>query len=306
MRPALPFRRTSITGHNLSKRRPESQQWSARRRKSTGFQRALNQVQWDNIQVTVPAWSKRHEGQFLIATLEPRGRPPRFVITNFTREREPRGWWLRSYPHDSLLSRPHWTLGKSMTVRLALDHRGRFYIRAPNIEGVAPFLDRFARQPTAVAPPLAEGTEPGSQIIVIGFVYDLQKMFAAVLKNGFNFFAHWYGADIALHQNFQRLRDILLDKQVRREWIQRYCRFGADETDDFPSSGNALEHRILLDIVPGGMLRCRIRLFDSLGYEMLLGLCPAELRSSFRPRKAVVDYRNDGIREVEVWPSVAA
>jgi hypothetical protein len=77
------------------------------------------------------------------------------------------------------------------TTRMALDHRSRLYLRAANIEAVPSFLNDLAlnRFTTHVPPqPVA-----GGQTMVFGFELDLVKIYQAVLKNGFNLFAYFFG-----------------------------------------------------------------------------------------------------------------
>lgn len=265
----------------------------------TALQNALNSLTWESIAITVPSWHEKH-AEWLIAELEPR-RAQGLKIVSFARERNPRGLWLRNYPHDGLLDEnklvqtPH-----KMSTRIALDHRRRLYLRAANIEVIPDFLTRLDLNKMTQSPP-QQRSDPGQQTQVFGFQLDLVKIFLAVMKNGFNLFTYFYGADMARHSAFRRLREMLMDEPTNRTLVLQHCRMYDGAPTDFPKSGNPKEHRPQLDLNHQGVLRFRMRLFDSLGYEALLGQAPADWRAGFQTKRVIVDYVRDGIKEVNSW-----
>jgi len=262
------------------------------------LQEALNSITWGSVAVTIPAWNENHD-DWLIAELEPR-RGYGMKLVSFARESKPRGLWLRSYPHDGLIHGDLVRSPHSMSARLALDHRGRLYLRAANLEVVADFLTRVARNKmTDAPPPQAKGPEQQTQ--AFGFELDLVKIYLAVIKNGFNLFAHTRGAVMARNSAFERIRDMLLNEPTNRSLVMQHCRMYDQDSPDFPKCGNSKEHRLQLELNNEGVLRFRMRLFDSLGYEALLGQLPYAMRSSFKTKRVVVDYAGSGIREVISW-----
>ncbi len=231
---------------------------------------------------------------------EIKSRPLRgYAITGFRREAKPRGMWLREFPHDGLVKQNKLVESDHvLTTRMALDHRSRLYLRAANIEAVPPFLNDLAlnRFATEVPPPPVAG----EQTMVFGFALNLVKLYQAVLKNGFNLFTHFYGPE-ARNASFDRLRKMLVEDPTDRTLVMQHCQFYDADPSDFPKSGNPKEHRLQLDLNTEGVVHFRVRLFDSLGYEALLGILPRSLWQSFRTRRVVVDYLGVGISEVSHW-----
>lgn len=43
-------------------------------------------------------------------------------------------------------------------------------------------------------------------------------------------------------------------------------------------------------------------LFDSLGYEGVLGILPQEWRTLVTPRRVAIAFDDHGMSEVDVWP----
>lgn len=260
---------------------------------------AINALPWQSLAVTLPQWQKRHT-DWLIAEIEARPRRG-YAITGFRREAKPRGMWLRDFPRDGLVKRNK-LVGTDhvLTTRIALDHRSRLYLRAANIEAVPPFLNDLAlnRFATDVPPQPAAG----EQTMVFGFALDLVKIYQAVLKNGFNLFVHFYGAEAARNATFDTLRKMLMEDPTDRKLVMQHCQIYAADPSDFPKSGNPREHRLQLDLNGEGVVHFRMRLFDSLGYEALLGILPTSLRQSFQTTRVVIDYPGVGIKEVSHWP----
>ncbi|MDX7951815.1 hypothetical protein P7D22_11605 [Lichenihabitans sp. Uapishka_5] len=264
------------------------------------LQAALNKVNWQSVEVTIPFWQKRHT-DFLIAEFEPRPRQG-YVLTSYKREQRARGLWLRDFPHDSLLKRDRFIdTEHTITTRMALDHRGRLYLRAANIETVPAFLNLWGLQRFSTEVP-PQPTGRGEQTMVFGLHLDLVKIYQAVMKNGLNLFTHFYGAAAALDPTLDPLRRMLMDEPTNRKRVMQHCRVYDANPPDFPKSGNPLEHRMQLEMNTGGALYFRMRLFDALGYEAFLGMVPASLRNGFQTRRAVVDFTGAGICEVARWP----
>jgi hypothetical protein len=262
------------------------------------LQKAINSIMWDSVAITIPTWHQHHD-DWLIAELEPR-RGYGLKLVSFARESKPRGLWLRSYPHDGLINGNLVRSPHSMSARLALDHRKRLYLRAANIEVTAGFLTRVALNKMTDAPP-PQSKGPGRQTQAFGFELDLVKIYLAVMKNGFNLFAHMFGAEMARDSTFNSLRKMLLDEPINRTLVMQHCRMYDQDSADFPKSGNPKEHRLQLELNREGVLRFRLRLFDSLGYEALLAQLPYALRSGFQTKRVAVEYAGSGIREVGSW-----
>lgn len=254
-------------------------------------------VRTGKFQITVPMWKKR-DGEFLTATVELNPRRRRFQITQWTHESRASGIWLRSYPRESFLLHESMP-ATQITTRLALDHRRRLYLRSSNIETAVTFFDLFCC-PTAPPRP-TQHHEPGDQTVAFGISIDKSRVYRAVLKTGFNVFCYCFGADAARHADFQPLRDILLIEKVGEEKALHACRMDDGSDDDFPKSETGDDHRMQIDVTNEGYLRFRLRLFNAIGYYAHLGVVPVELRSSLHPRRIVVAYGAEGMREVNTW-----
>lgn len=254
----------------------------------------------ERFDVTVPSWRERHS-DWLIASVLHRQYAPHFVIEQWRRESKPSGLWLRGFPHDSFLAQREYS-SAHMTARLAIDHRRRLYVRAANIEAAVTFFDLLL-QPHALVESIPD-IKPGDQTVAFSFQINLNHVYKAVLKTGFNLFCYLYGADYARHSNFQLLREILLrDKKddSGASLALRACRMEAEDTPNFPKSGNTDEHRMQLDLTETGILRFRLRLYDSFGYYAHLGVIPVEMRSAICTRRVSVQSATNGIREVDLW-----
>ncbi len=259
---------------------------------------ALDALSWRSIAVTIPLWQKRH-ANWLIAEID--AKPGRgFVITDYKKEGKPRGLWLRSFPHSGMMARNRLVdTDHVLSTRMALDHRGRLYFRAANIDAIPPFLnDLFQSRFTCDPPP---NQVAGNQTVVFGLALDLVKIYQAVLKNGFNLFTYFYGAEAAKSLEFSTLRRMLIDDPTDRKLVMQHCQMYDEGPSDFPKSGNPREHRMLLSLNSEGVVHFRMRLFDALGYEALLGLLPASLISIFQTRRVKVDFVENGISEIQDW-----
>jgi len=254
----------------------------------------------ERFDVTVPRWREGHS-DWLIASVLRRQHSPHFVIEQWRRESKPSGLWLRGFPHDSFLAQREHS-NAHMTARLAIDHRRRLYVRAANIEAAVSFFDLLL-QPHAPIEKCPD-IKPGDQTVAFSFQINLNHVYKAVLKTGFNLYCYLYGVEYARHSNFQLLREILLrDKKDNSgaSLALRACRMEAGDTPDFPKSANTDEHRMQLDLAEDGILRFRLRLYDSFGYYAHLGVVPAEMRSAISTRRVSVRSATDGIREVDHW-----
>lgn len=253
------------------------------------------------IEIAIPLWREvRHD--WLIALIERQDKTPMHRITGWRRQARPSGIWLRSYPHDNFLDQRK-TGEARFTSRLALDHRGRLYLRSANIESAVRFLD-ILLQPAATVPS-TRPIEPGDQTVAFSFELNLNHIYKAVLKTGLNLCCYLYGSALARHVCFQPLRDTLLKDrkdEEGRSLALRLCRMDPDEDADFPRSTNADEHRLLLDVTPEGLLRFRMRLYNSIGYHAHLGLLPPEVRSKITTKRVVVDFTASGLSEVGRFP----
>lgn len=265
------------------------------------FKKSLDALlQLSSVEISIPLWREVRQ-DWLIALVERRDGGRTHRIAGWRRQKKPSGLWLRGYPPDNFLkdrNRHH----TSMTSRLALDHRGRLYIRSANIESAVRFLDLLL-QPAAPAAP--REVKPGDQTVAFSFELNLNHIYKAVLKTGFNLFCYLFGSGPAQHANFQLLRDTVLnDKkdEQRRSFALQMCRMDAEASADFPRSASADQHRLQLDVTSDGILQFRMRLYNSLGYCAHLGSVPAELRPSISTRRVVVDFTAGGMREVNQFP----
>lgn len=253
------------------------------------------------VEIAVPLWREvRHD--WLIALIERQDTIGRHRITGWRRQARPSGIWLHSYPPDHFLDQRK-AGAAQFTSRLALDHRGRIYLRSANIESAVRFLDLLL-QPAA-AMPADRSIEPGDQTVAFGFELNLNHIYKAVLKTGLNLCCYLYGSALARHECFQMLRDTLLKDtkdEEGRPLALRLCRMDADEAADFPRSTNADEHRLLLDVTPEGVMRFRMRLYNSIGYRAHLGPLPPEVRSTITTKRVVVDFTASGMKEVDSFP----
>jgi hypothetical protein len=265
------------------------------------FQAAIDAfLRQPTFDLTVPIWHERHD-DWLIARIERRLSRPAFVLTGWSRAGKPSGIWLRGFPHDNFLTSRNFPIAL-FTSRVALDHRGRLYLRAANVEAAVAFLDLML-DPPADSPP-SRPLEPGDQTVALGLDLDLVHISKCVLKTGFNLFCHFFGSGAAMDPSFNLLRALLLAKEdddEARRAILRMCTFEPEAPPDFPKGADTDQHRMQLDLTPQGLLRFRLRLYGHLGYCAILGPLPAELRSGFRTRRVVVDFASSGIREVETW-----
>jgi hypothetical protein len=85
--------------------------------------------------------------------------------------------------------------------------------------------------------------------------------------------------------------------------VMNVCQLAADQPANFPKSGSMSQHRMMLTVSRGALL-FHLRLYDHFSYTGILILkLPSELAASFATRRVVVDYEDQGIREVALWPS---
>ena len=255
----------------------------------------------DNVEITVPLW-REARSDWLIAQVE-RKSDLSYAIVGWKRQHKPSGLWLRSFPLESFVEHCD-RHDVRFTSRLALDHRGRVYVRSANVESAVRFLNLLF-QPEATPTPQGP-MNPGDQTVAFAFKLNLNHVYKGVLKTGFNLFCYLFGPAAALNPNFNRLRDILL-RDAKDEQGQglalRVCRIESGDNEDFPKASVAEQHRLQLDVTPEGILRFRMRLYNSFGYYAHLGLVPPELRGKIGTRRVVVDFLTGGMREVDTWKS---
>lgn len=169
---------------------------------------ALGALDWRALELTVPRWHERHD-DWLIAEFGPL-RSVGWTLRSISRAPHPRGMWLRSFPHATLLNGNRVIdSDHTMSTRIALDPRGRLYVRAANLEVVPRFLTRVASN-DLIRETAPRTVRSGGQRVLFGLELDLVKIFLAVLKTGLNLFAHLFGADMARHPTFDDVRDLLL------------------------------------------------------------------------------------------------
>ncbi|WP_296202084.1 HNH endonuclease [uncultured Hyphomicrobium sp.] len=254
----------------------------------------------ESLDITLPMW-REVRPDWLIAVVSRKRGSLTYAITDWRRQKRPSGLWLRSFPDDGFLPR-YDRPDAIFTSRLALDHRGRIYLRAANIESAVRFLDLLFQPPAPIEP--RPRLEPGDQTVAMTLETNLPHIFKGVLKTGFNLFCHQFGSDAARHPDFQTLRDILLrdaKDEDGRSLALRTCRFMDEETPDFPKAAGTDEHRLLLDVTPDGILRFCMRLYNHIGYYAHLGIVPPHMRSALKPRRVMVKHAAGGMSEVQSW-----
>ena len=211
-------------------------------------------------------------------------------------------YWLRSYP-EPLVVRGLDGIKRHLTPRCALDDRNRLYFRAERWSEVAELISNLLQGKNASRTP-ARTTPPQDQTIALGIRIKLPMVYRAVLKTGLNMFAHLAGVPLARDAAFNDLRRILLDKDADHDVMER-CKILDDaavvqDRAEFPTPGNTDQHRLMLDIFRG-KLRFRIRLYGHLGYESILAPATPNIQSGITTARVVVDFNNNGIREVSNW-----
>jgi len=187
-----------------------------------------------------------------------------------------------------------------MTARLAQNDDGNLFVRAKGLDAVGALFDSiFQNKMAGPRPPLPPG--PGQQTWVFGLEFNYVKVFKAVLKTGTNLVAHLFG-DVALRDSaFDRCRSVLLECPETNQ-ATKICRLYPDTPADFPRP-NGDAHQMMLDEYRG-VLRFRMRLYGSFGYEATLApsipALPASIAAEL-PRRVLVEHAGAGIREVASW-----
>lgn len=255
---------------------------------------ALASIKSGRFAITVP--NRRRDGHWRVADVELSRAQRAFAVAGWRWTELPEGIWLRAFPASGLADRDHEE--KSLTSRLALDHRGRLYLRAANLEAAVSFFDGF-RQASADTADLSMGSA-GDFWLTCRLEIDLTRVFRAVLKTGFNLFAHLFGAEAARNPTFAPLRLILLDDARGPKLALGACTFDDTDDADFPKPASLDEHRLQLDQTPEGLLRFRLRLFGHIGYCAYLGVVPPG--PALPTRRVIGAYGAGGMREVSAWP----
>jgi hypothetical protein len=255
---------------------------------------ALAGVRSGRFAITVP--NRRRDGRWRVADVKISRAQGVFAVAGWRWTEQPEGIWLRGFPAGALVESDSET--KSLTSRLALDHRERLYLRAVNLETAVSFFDGFRRAQADTAG-LSMGSA-GDFWLVCRLEMDLTRVFRAVLKTGFNLFAYLFGAEAARDAAFAPLRMILLDDAHGPKLALGACAFDDADDADFPKPASLDEHRLQLDQTPEGLLRFRLRLFGHIGYCAHLGVVPSGL--ALPTRRIIVAYGARGMREVAAWP----
>jgi hypothetical protein len=173
-------------------------------------------------------------------------------------------------------------------------------MRAATIDSVGEFMDKlFANRPAGPRPQLAPG--PGNQTFFFGLQIDLIRVYKAVIKTGLNLVAHLYGDDIFGNGAFDQARRIVLANCETNE-AATVCQMMPGFTADFPRAPMDA-HQMMLDEY-NGVLRFRMRLYNSFGYSVSLGPMNDTLRGMVGPtlpKRVLVEFQTRGIREVPDW-----
>jgi hypothetical protein len=235
----------------------------------------------------------------------------RFILQRSRESDTPEGIWLRALEPGAVLRDarvsgfPCKGRGRLITRRLALDDRGRLFIRAAGVGDVPGFFDRFLERGKPL--PMPRQYQPGEQTVRPRVRIRLPLVFRCVLKTGFNLLAHSCGRSAATDPAFDVLRRELFDRSQDAS-IMRRCRFLGMRPwwlawlpDSFPAPGTDTQHRMMLDIYRG-RLRFRLRLYGYLGYIADLGSVSAALAPRIPTLRVIVDHGTSGMRRVESWP----
>ncbi len=205
---------------------------------------------------------------------------------------------IRSYP-ESPVGREFDGIKRHLTPRCALDDRKRIYFRANRESEIAELMSNLLQEKKACPP-----THSHDQNIVLSVRAKLPMVFRAVLKTGLNMVAHLAGASLARDSAFDKIREILLDKNADQDVMER-CQFlDTNEVTsyraDFPTQGTSEQHRLMLDLFRENLC-FRIQLYGGLGYEGILAVATPNLQSAITTARVVVDFNKNGIREVSNW-----
>jgi len=188
-----------------------------------------------------------------------------------------------------------------MTSRLAQNDDGRLFLRAADLPAVGKFIElMFTNKNAEDRPELPR--EPGSQTFLFALQIDLIKIYKAVLKTGINLVAHLLGDETVRNTSFDQSRMIVLEDEPSN-LASSLCRMITESAAEFPKASGKC-HQLMLDQV-GDLLRFRMRLYGSFGYEAILATVDYSLQSLFAkhlPKKVLVEYETVGIREVQDWP----
>ena len=210
------------------------------------------------------------------------------------------GYWLRSFPVPPNIRGFDGVVGV-FTPRCALDDRNRLYFRANDWAGVTALLTDLVKNRYATP---AKGSNR-EQTVAIRHVVKLPLVYRAVMKTGLNFLAKVAGSSVAQDSTFDELRRIILDPEADDN-VVGCCRM-LDDTKEgdpsrtgFPPPPSIDEHRLMLD-EHAGILRFRIRLYGTLGYECKLGRMTPKIQGRIGTARAAVDFGGEGIRKVSEW-----
>ena len=187
-----------------------------------------------------------------------------------------------------------------MTPRLAQNDDGKLFMRAADPDSLGQFIDlMFANKPAAARPPLPPG--PGHQTFYFGLQINLIKVYKAILKTGLNLTAHFCGDEALRNGAFDRARRIVLE-DVESNDAATICQMSPGFPSDFPRAGIDA-HQMMLDEL-NGSLRFGMRLYNSFGYTAMLAPLNGPLRAQIGlqlPKRVLIEYETNGIREVPVW-----
>lgn len=277
---------------------------------------AANQSEGDAIAVAIDRWvhtipislieaaPEASAQRYRVTTIRLNTNARRHEIENSFDSAVAEGIWLRrigaSASFDDRKGRV-----RPITRRIALDDRGRLYMRAADLGDATAFFDRFMEPPAMVAENRQYRSD--EQLIRPSVQVKLPVVFRCVLKTGLNLVAHTFGARTAYDPAFDELRAELFAASADSRIMQR-CHFlhlppwwsRLFGRDDFPLPPDDSQHRMMLDI-HRGKLRFRLRLFGHLGYVGYLGAVTATLRERIAATRIIVDYRTTGIRQVPAW-----
>jgi hypothetical protein len=241
--------------------------------------------------------------EYSIATVGINPSTQRFYLKAVRNAKASAGIWLRRLD-DGAMFRDMNGKDRVITPRLALDDRGRLYMRAKDLQAAAEFFDKFLQPPAPPQP--TRNYRPGEQTFRPRVKTQLPLVFRCVLKTGLNLVAHVGGSQLALDRTFDELRAELFDTSVDAA-IMRRCRFIRRLPawlgwlpSSFPLPPETSQHRMMLD-THCGKIRFRLRLYGTLGYVAYLGRRNTTTSDRLPTTRVMVDFQTTGMRQVDHW-----
>ncbi|MDZ4817426.1 MAG: hypothetical protein SGJ20_00480 [Planctomycetota bacterium] len=220
-----------------------------------------------------------------------------FEIVEVTKEAKATGVWLRPFRQRGSAVADIDNSERRLTRRLALDDRGRLYVRAEDFEDTCRFLNLI--QDGSILPRGDLPASPGRETLTLGLKISLPSVGRCVLKTGLNLLAYCRPG-LAFNSAFDVVRTLVLDQGANSRILKRYSFSDNNRSKVFPIEKTPGQHLLQLD-VHKSKVRFSIRLFGHMEYEGYLGTADDNLRNEIGAIRVVVDFTSAGIREVKDW-----